>query len=103
MLAMLEQAKARDSKFSLGNVEWKLGAAEELPLPEDSFSAVLTRYSFHHLAHPAKTLREMLRICTPRGRLIVCDVTPDSDKPAAYDEIELLRGLRIHILCPWMN
>lgn len=89
--AMLEQAKQHAAKFGLTNVEWKLGAFEDLGFPEDRFSVVVTRYSFHHLTDPVKAFREMVRVCQPGGRILVCDVTPDADKAAAYDQIEQLR------------
>jgi ubiquinone/menaquinone biosynthesis C-methylase UbiE len=89
--AMLQQGKQRAAKLGLTNIEWKLGTAEDLRFPENRFSAVVARYSFHHLTDPGIAFREMVRVCRPRGRILVCDVAPDADKAAAYDQIELLR------------
>jgi SAM-dependent methyltransferase len=89
--AMLEQAARRAAEFGLSHIEWRLGAAEDLPFAENSFQVVVTRYAFHHLANPGSTFQQMVRVCRPGGRIVVCDVTPDADKSAAYDQIELLR------------
>jgi ubiquinone/menaquinone biosynthesis C-methylase UbiE len=51
----------------------------------------VTRYSLHHLLEPRKVLQEMERVCTGKGRVLVIDVTPDSDKADAYNRVEKLR------------
>jgi SAM-dependent methyltransferase len=89
--AMLEQANCRAAKLGLSNIAWKLGSVEYLDFSENRFSAVVTRYAFHHLADPGKAFREMVRVCQPGGRVVVCDVTPEAEKAAAYDQIERLR------------
>ena len=89
--AMLEQAARLQQQRSLPNIAWKLGAATELPFADDAFSVVVTRYSFHHFLDPEKALEEMTRVCRPGGRIAVADVTPDSGKALAYDEMEKLR------------
>jgi SAM-dependent methyltransferase len=89
--AMLEQARKRQSEKGLDNVRWRLGEAEHLPYEDDSFSLVVTRYSFHHLLDPTLVLREMERVCRPGGRVAVVDVTPDKEKANAYDDLEKLR------------
>jgi ubiquinone/menaquinone biosynthesis C-methylase UbiE len=72
-------------------VSFSVRAVEDLRFPENRFSAVVTRYSFHHLTDPGIAFREIVRVCQPGGRILVCDVTPDADKAAAYGQIELLR------------
>lgn len=89
--AMLEEAARRQQREGLHNVEWRIGDATRLPERDQTFSLVVTRYSFHHLLHPADALKEMARVCRPGGRVAVADVTPDADKRAAYDELEKLR------------
>ena len=72
--AMIEQAMKRQRGKSLENLTWSVGDAVSLPYTGNSFSLVITRYSFHHLLAPEKALSEMIRVCRPGGRVMVADV-----------------------------
>jgi ubiquinone/menaquinone biosynthesis C-methylase UbiE len=89
--AMLERAKARQAELGLANLTWDTGDVTALPYPDDSFSLVVTRYSFHHLLNPAAALSEMKRVCKPGGRVMVMDAAPAADKADAYNRMEKLR------------
>jgi ubiquinone/menaquinone biosynthesis C-methylase UbiE len=60
--AMIEQAMKRQQDQRLDNLEWNIGNAIPLPYADNSFSLVLTRYSFHHLLEPEEALSEMIRV-----------------------------------------
>jgi ubiquinone/menaquinone biosynthesis C-methylase UbiE len=97
--AMIEQAQKRQRELNLDNVGWAVGDAVPLPYPDNSFSLVLTRYSFHHLLDPQQALSEMIRVCKPGGRIMVADVAIDAAKGEAYDRLEILRDpSHIHAL-----
>jgi ubiquinone/menaquinone biosynthesis C-methylase UbiE len=89
--AMIEQAKKRQQDECLENLSWTIGNAVPLPYADDSFSLVITRYSYHHLLSPERALSEMIRVCRPGGRVMVADVAMDPEKSAAYDELEIMR------------
>lgn len=89
--AMIEQARKRQQEQGLGNLDWVVGDALPLPWADDSFSLVITRYSFHHFPEPHQVLAEMVRVCCPGGRVLVADVAMDPAKVAAYDRLELIR------------
>lgn len=89
--AMLEQAAKRQQEQGLTNLAWQLGDVQTLPYADNSFSLVLTRYSFHHLLDPQQTLAEMIRVCRPGGRVLVADVALLPKKVAAYDQLEIMR------------
>src|SRR4029077_9768027 len=72
--AMIEQAQARQRSKGLTNLTWLVGDAVPLPFPDASFSVVSTRYSFHHFLDPEAVLAEMVRVCSPGGRVAVIDV-----------------------------
>lgn len=86
--AMLEQARALLAEAQIHNVTTTLGDMERLPFPDAAFDAVITRYTFHHLLHPERALAELVRVCKPGGRVVVCDATPRPDARAAYDAWE---------------
>jgi len=89
--AMIEQAKARQAREGLTNIDWHIGDATGLPFADGSFDAALTRYSFHHMPQPLTALREMQRVTVPGGRIVVIDATPTPQTQAAYDRMETLR------------
>jgi len=89
--AMIEQAKKRQREQNQSNLDWKVGEAVPLPYDDNSFSLVITRYSFHHLLSPELALAEMIRVCRPGGRVLVADVAVAPEKSAAYDRLEILR------------
>ena len=90
--AMIEQARARQQARGLANLTWVVGDAVPLPFPENAFSVVVTRYSFHHFLTPQAVLAEMMRVCTPGGRVAVIDVFTSSPEQAeAYNRVEKLR------------
>lgn len=89
--AMLEQAQKRQQKFQLENLTWQLGDVLPLPFADDSFSMVITRYTFHHFLDPLAVCKEMLRVCQPCGTVMVVDATPPSEKEVAYNFVEKLK------------
>jgi ubiquinone/menaquinone biosynthesis C-methylase UbiE len=46
--AMIDKAKEIQKDKKLENISWKIGDATNLPFDDESFSIVITRYSFHH-------------------------------------------------------
>jgi SAM-dependent methyltransferase len=90
--AMIEQARARQRSNGLTNLTWLVGDAVPLPFPDAAFSVVVTRYSFHHFLDPKAVLAEMVRVCSPGGRVAVIDVFTSSPEQAeAYNRVEKLR------------
>lgn len=91
MEAMIEKARGMQKQKNFGNVEWVCGNANPLPFEDGAFSLVITRYSFHHFLEPPKALREMIRVCSPGGRVLVADVCVREGHSEEYDRMEKLR------------
>ena len=89
--AMLDHARALQAEQALGNLTWQQGDVLPLPFADASFTVVASRYAFHHFLDPAPVLREMARVCTPGGTVVVVDAAPALDKAAAFNRMELLR------------
>ena len=51
----------------------KVGSAEEIPFPDDHFTAVINIASFHHWADREAGLKEILRVLAPGGRLHIVE------------------------------
>jgi len=89
--AMIEQAMKLQIERKIVNITWDVGEAVPLPYPNNAFSLVITRYSFHHLLCPEKALTEMIRVCQPDGRVLVADVAVEPSRSEAYDRLEIMR------------
>jgi len=91
--AMLEEARKAAAQRRLRNVALDRGDVYALPYDDGSFSIVIARYAFHHLLDPFTALREMARVCSPGGRILVVDAyAPENPTQAAeYNRIERLR------------
>jgi SAM-dependent methyltransferase len=88
--AMLEQARDLAAAQGLTNVEWRLGDVYHLPFDGDSLDIVSCRFAFHHLQEPSRALAEMIRVCRPGGRVVLCDGVASDDpvKAAAFNRME---------------
>ncbi|MEA2605044.1 MAG: hypothetical protein QOF89_6036 [Acidobacteriota bacterium] len=53
------------------------GWAERLPFASDQFDVVLSCNVFHYVRQPAAALREMSRVLSPGGRLVITDWCDD--------------------------
>jgi ubiquinone/menaquinone biosynthesis C-methylase UbiE len=89
--AMLDQARKVQLEQALENVSWQRGDVQALPYPDQHFSIVATRFSFHHLQQPLAALQEMKRVCKPGGRIVVADMAPSPEKADRLNEEERLR------------
>jgi 2-polyprenyl-3-methyl-5-hydroxy-6-metoxy-1,4-benzoquinol methylase len=89
--AMLEQARKTQQEQGLKNVSWQHGDVYSLPFRPEQFSIVSSRFVFHHLQDPLAALKEMKRVCTPGGKIVVADMSPQPTKAAALNAAELLR------------
>lgn len=65
---MVERASRR-----VPMAEVKVGSAEAIPFPDDSFSAVITISAFHHWADRAAGLEECRRVLEPGGKVYVVE------------------------------
>lgn len=70
---MLEAAAKRLARF--GNVDFRLGPAEELPIDDNEVDAVVSVLVLHHLDDPVVALREMRRVLKPGGVALLVDMT----------------------------
>jgi len=88
--AMLDQARALAARLNLANVEWHRGDIYALPFADASHDIVTCRFAFHHLELPEAAFAEMVRVCRPGGRVILCDGVSSDDpaKAEAFNRME---------------
>ena len=88
---MILEASKKQATENIYNAKWDIGDVTSLPYANNSFSIVLTRYSFHHFIEIGIVFNEMLRVCKPNGKIMVIDVTIPDDKNEYYNQMEKLR------------
>ena len=89
--AMVAKARQIAAERGCVNASFQEGIMERLPFPDAVFDGVVTRYTFHHLLDADLALAELVRVCRPGGRVVVCDAAPNPGARAAYDEWERIR------------
>lgn len=91
--APLAIAEKRRQDLQMENVRFQTGDAHHLPFANGKFDVVVCRFAFHHFERVAEILREMTRLCAPRGVVAVEDlVVSDHPARAAYqNHFEQLR------------
>ncbi len=70
-------------------IEWVEGTAEALPMPDDSFDAVVSQFGFMFFEDKPGALREMMRVLRPGGGIAVavCDAVENSPGYAALAKL----------------
>ncbi len=78
--AMLDIARSE----GIPGVEWKQGCAEETPLEDQSVGLVFMSQVFHHFNQPEQALREIHRVLTPEGYLIIRNGTQENNDETGW-------------------
>lgn len=74
-------------------LEWREGAAESLPFPDGSFDAVVSQFGLMFFTDRRQALREMLRVLTPEGRLVIAVWDSLENMPAYASEVALVERM----------
>jgi len=88
--AMLAEARRLAAAAGVENVGWHRGDVYALPFAAAAFDIVSCRFAFHHLEAPEAAFAEMVRVCRPGGRIVLCDAVASDDpvKAAAFNAME---------------
>ena len=90
---MRQKATAGAQKMGAGNVEFREGIAEELPLQDGFADVVISNGVLNLTVNKVNTLREWARILKPGGRLYLGDIILNRELPeAALGDISLWTG-----------
>ena len=83
-LEMLTRGRDLARAQGLSNIRFEQGAVERLPFADESFDAVVTRYSIHHFrSRRWLCARWLASVARTRGRLVLVDMVADDDPVVA--------------------
>jgi ArsR family transcriptional regulator len=71
---MVEVGTELAAKNGLGNLEYKLGELEQVPLPDQSVDLALLSQALHHARRPQVAVKEAWRLLKPGGQVVVIDL-----------------------------
>jgi len=76
---VLNRAKALATRKKCGNITWKKGELEKVPIDTASIDVALLSQALHHAAEPPAAIGEAWRILKPGGRLLILDLRPHDE------------------------
>jgi SAM-dependent methyltransferase len=76
---VLARAKALAARKKCGNITWKKGELEKLPIDDGAMDVALLSQALHHAAEPPEAVSEASRILKPGGRLLILDLRPHDE------------------------
>lgn len=80
-LEMMEVGRTQRARNALGagSLDWIAADAQELPLPEGTFDAVVSGFLLRNVSDVLKCLQEQWRVLKPGGRVVALDTSPPPD------------------------
>src|SRR5690348_7925911 len=102
-LDMLTIARARLDRAGLRHCSVRRGDIYDLPLPRDSFDAVIVHQVLHFLDDGARAIREAARVLRPQGRLLVIDCAPHDLEFLREEHAHLRLGFAPETVTQWIE
>ena len=101
--AMLEEARRRLENGGVTGVELRLGEMSHLPLPDASVGCVVANMVLHHAADPVAVLREIRRVLSPGGIVLLADLARHEREAAREQLADQWLGFEESELESWLK
>jgi SAM-dependent methyltransferase len=83
---MIDRARANQEKTGAGNVEFRLGEIEHLPVSDASVDVIISNCVINLSPDKQQVFHEAYRVLKPGGRLAVSDIVTDRPLPRTIRE-----------------
>jgi len=87
---MIAKARANAAKLGYGNVEFRLGEIERLPIEAGAVDLIISNCVLNLVPDKAAAFAEMFRVLKPGGRFCVSDIVATAPLPAAIRDAAAL-------------
>ena len=83
------------AKIGGGNVEFRIGNAERMPLQDASVNVVIGNMVLHHCPHPRIAISEMFRVLKSDGRIAISDLQEHPHEWLRKEHADLWLGFKM--------
>ena len=101
--SMLAVARANLERAEIRGIDLRQGDIYSPPFASDSFDLIVIHQVLHFLDDPARAIREVSRLLTPGGRLLIVDFAPHSLEFLRSDHAHLRLGFRSDTVEAWLE